>query len=134
MKIASGVAPVPRLLEAGAAVGLGTDGAASNNDLDLWEEVDTAAKLHKVTAMDPTVLDARTAFHMATLGGARAIHMEAEIGSLEVGKRADVVVVGRGAREPAQRAARRVNPPHARQCCIRFIRCATRNASSRACS
>lgn len=81
-------------VEAGIAVGLGTDGAASNNDLDLWEEIDTAAKLHKVVEKDPTVLDARTAFAMATIGGARAIHMDDEIGSLEVGKRADLVVVG----------------------------------------
>ncbi len=93
MKIAAGIAPVPALQGAGVAVGLGTDGAASNNDLDLWEEIDTAAKLHKVTAKDPTVLDARQALAMATIDGARAIHMEREIGSLEVGKRADLIVV-----------------------------------------
>ncbi len=93
MKIATGIAPVPRLLAAGVAVGLGTDGAASNNDLDLWQEVDTAAKLHKVAARDPTVLDARQALRMATIIGARAIHMDGEIGSLEVGKRADLIVV-----------------------------------------
>ncbi len=93
MKIAAGVAPVPALLAAGVAVGLGTDGAASNNDLDLWEEIDTAAKLHKVTARDPTVLDARQALELATITGARAIHMDDEIGSLEVGKRADLIVV-----------------------------------------
>jgi 5-methylthioadenosine/S-adenosylhomocysteine deaminase len=93
MKIASGIAPVPRMLAAGVAVGLGTDGAASNNDLDLWEEIDTAAKLHKVALLDATVLDAREALEMATLGGARAIHMADEIGSLEVGKRADLIAV-----------------------------------------
>ncbi len=93
MKIATGVAPVPRLLAAGVAVGLGTDGAASNNDLDLWQEIDTAAKLHKVTSGDPTVLNAREALEMATITGARAIHMDREIGSLEVGKRADLIVV-----------------------------------------
>ncbi len=93
MKIAAGIAPVPRLLSAGVAVGLGTDGAASNNDLDLWEEIDTAAKLHKVTSKDPTVIDARQALEMATITGARAIHMDDEIGSLEVGKRADLIVV-----------------------------------------
>ena len=94
MKIAAGVAPVPAMLAAGVAVGLGTDGAGSNNDLDLWEEMDTAAKLHKVTAGDPTVLPARDALAMATIGGARALGMEREIGSLEPGKRADVVIVG----------------------------------------
>lgn len=93
MKVAVGVAPVPAMLEAGVAIGLGTDGAASNNDLDLWEEIDTAAKLHKVTSLDPTVLDARTALRMATIEGARALGLAAEIGSLEVGKRADLIVV-----------------------------------------
>ncbi len=93
MKIAAGIAPVPALLAAGVAVGLGTDGAASNNDLDLWQEIDTAAKLHKVTTGDPTALPARQALELATLTGARAIHMDGEIGSLEVGKRADLIVV-----------------------------------------
>jgi 5-methylthioadenosine/S-adenosylhomocysteine deaminase len=94
MKVVAGVAPVPRLLSGGVAVGLGTDGAASNNDLDLWEEMDTAAKLHKLIAKDPTVLNAREVVRMATIGGARAIHMDKEIGSLEPGKRADLIVVG----------------------------------------
>jgi 5-methylthioadenosine/S-adenosylhomocysteine deaminase len=93
MKIAAGVAPVPAMLAAGVAVGIGTDGAGSNNDLDLWEEVDTAAKLHKVTAGDPTVLPARAALALATIGGARALGLEGEIGSLEAGKRADLVIV-----------------------------------------
>lgn len=93
MKIASGIAPVPQMLAAGVAVGLGTDGAASNNDLDLWEEIDTAAKLHKVALLDATVLNARQALEMATLGGARAVHMDGEIGSLEAGKRADMILV-----------------------------------------
>ncbi|MEM7349854.1 MAG: amidohydrolase [Acidobacteriota bacterium] len=93
MKIAAGVAPVPAMIDAGVAVGLGTDGAASNNDLDLWEEIDTAAKLHKVTTLDPTVVTAREAMRMATIEGARALDMEDEIGSLEVGKRADLIVV-----------------------------------------
>ncbi|MCP4656940.1 MAG: amidohydrolase [bacterium] len=96
MKIAAGVAPVERLLAAGVAVGLGTDGAASNNDLNLWEEIDTAAKLHKVTLGDPTVINARQALEMATIGAARAIHMEQEIGSLEPGKRADLIIVDVG--------------------------------------
>jgi 5-methylthioadenosine/S-adenosylhomocysteine deaminase len=93
MKLASGVAPVPRLLKAGVAVGLGTDGAASNNVLNLWEEIDTAAKLHKLVARDPSVLSAREALEMATIGGARAIHRDKEIGSLEAGKLADLAVV-----------------------------------------
>jgi len=93
MKTAAGVAPVPALLAAGVAVGLGTDGAASNNDLDLWEEIDTAAKLHKVAALDPTLIDARQALRMATIEGARALDLEEEIGSLEAGKRADLIVV-----------------------------------------
>jgi 5-methylthioadenosine/S-adenosylhomocysteine deaminase len=94
MKLASGVAPVPQMLRAGVAVGLGTDGAASNNDLDMWEEMDTAAKLHKLTTGDPKVLTAEEALALATFGGARALHMDSDIGSLETGKRADIVVVG----------------------------------------
>ncbi len=93
MKGAAGVAPVPALLEAGVAVGLGTDGSASNNDLSLWEEIDTAAKLHKVVTGDPTVIDAHTALAMATSLGARAIGMGDAIGSLEAGKRADLILV-----------------------------------------
>jgi len=93
MKVAAGVAPVPALLAAGVAVGLGTDGSASNNDLSLWEEIDTAAKLHKVTTGDPTVLDARTALAMATRLGASAVGLEREIGTLAPGKRADLILV-----------------------------------------
>ena len=93
MKVAAGVAPVPAMIEAGVAVGIGTDGPASNNDLNLWEEIDTAAKLHKVTALDPTALPARQALRMATIEGARALGLASEIGSLEVGKRADLIVV-----------------------------------------
>lgn len=93
MKLAAGTAPVPQMLKAGVAVGLGTDGAASNNDLNLWEEMDTAAKLHKLISKDPTVLNAREALELATINGARAIHMEKEIGSLEPGKRADLILV-----------------------------------------
>ncbi|MCV5197671.1 amidohydrolase family protein, partial [Escherichia coli] len=72
MKLAAGVAPVPEMLKLGLSVGLGTDGAASNNDLNLWEEMDTAAKLHKVFSGDPKVVSAEEAFAMATIGGARA--------------------------------------------------------------
>jgi 5-methylthioadenosine/S-adenosylhomocysteine deaminase len=93
MKLAAGAAPVPQMLKAGVAVGLGTDGAASNNDLNMWEEIDTAAKLHKLTSKDPRVIDARTALEMATIRGARAIHQDKEIGSLEAGKRADLIIV-----------------------------------------
>jgi 5-methylthioadenosine/S-adenosylhomocysteine deaminase len=93
MKVGAGVAPVPALIAAGVAVGLGTDGAGSNNDLDLWEEMDTAAKLQKLVALDPTVLPARQALAMATREGARALDLDREIGSLEVGKRADLIVV-----------------------------------------
>jgi 5-methylthioadenosine/S-adenosylhomocysteine deaminase len=93
MKIAAGVAPVPQMLARDLAVGLGTDGAASNNDLNMWEEMDTAAKLHKVISGDPKVLTAQQAFEMATIRGARALHLEKIIGSIETGKRADIVIV-----------------------------------------
>ena len=93
MKLASGIAPVPQLLDAGVCVGLGTDGCASNNNLDLFLEMDTAAKLHKVNTLDPTVLDARTALRMATIQGARALGLGEITGSLEPGKLADVIVI-----------------------------------------
>jgi 5-methylthioadenosine/S-adenosylhomocysteine deaminase len=94
MKLASGVAPVIKLLAAGVAVGLGTDGpAGSNNDSNLFEEMDLAAKLQKVITGDPRALPAKTALEMATLGGARALGMQKEIGSLEAGKRADLITV-----------------------------------------
>jgi 5-methylthioadenosine/S-adenosylhomocysteine deaminase len=93
MKLASGVAPIPQMLVKDLPVGLGTDGAASNNDLSMWEEMDTAAKLHKVFSGDPKVVNAEQAFEMATIRGARALHMENLIGSLESGKRADIVLV-----------------------------------------
>lgn len=93
MKLGSGVAPLPDFLSAGIAVGIGTDGCASNNDLDLWGEMDTLAKLHKVQRLDPTVMDAASVVRMATMGGAQALGMDDLIGSLEVGKQADVIVV-----------------------------------------
>ena len=93
MKVAAGIAPVPEMLAAGVDLGLGTDGPASNNDLSLWQEMDTAAKLHKVDKSDPTVVSAREAVRMATIGGARALDLDDEIGSIEVGKRADLIVV-----------------------------------------
>src|SRR5712691_9156239 len=79
MKLASGVAPVREMLIEDLPVGLGTDGAASNNDLSMWEEMDTAAKLHKLYNLDPKVLTAEQAFEMATIRGARALHLQREI-------------------------------------------------------
>jgi 5-methylthioadenosine/S-adenosylhomocysteine deaminase len=93
MKLASGVAPVPELLARGVTVGLGTDGCASNNNLDLFQEMDSAAKLHKVHRLDPTVMPSSVVLEMATLGGARVLGLEKEIGSLEVGKKADIIVL-----------------------------------------
>jgi 5-methylthioadenosine/S-adenosylhomocysteine deaminase len=93
MKLASGVAPVPMMLAKNMRLGLGTDGAASNNDLNLWEEMDTAAKLHKVFSKDPKVVSAEEVFGMATIGGARALHLEDKIGSIEAGKLADIAIV-----------------------------------------
>lgn len=93
MKLAAGVSPVPEMLKEGLRVGLGTDGAASNNDLSMWEEMDSAAKLHKVISGDPKVMSAQEAFELATIRGAEALHLENEIGSLEVGKRADLALV-----------------------------------------
>ncbi len=93
MKLASGIAPVPELIKQGVTVGLGTDGCASNNNLDLFSEMDTAAKLHKVHAMDPTVVDAVTVLRMATIEGARALGLQDITGSLEIGKKADVIVI-----------------------------------------
>jgi len=94
MKLGSGVAPVARMLELGLTVGLGPDGpAGSNNDLNMFEEMDLAAKLQKVMTLDPETLPASTALEMATIRGARVLGMEKEIGSLEAGKRADMIVV-----------------------------------------
>ena len=94
MKLASGVAPVVKMLALGLAVGLGPDGpAGSNNDLDMFEEMDLASKLQKVTTLNPEALPARKALEMATIDGARALGMEKEIGSIEPGKRADVIVI-----------------------------------------
>ena len=93
MKLASGIAPIPELIKQGVTVGLGTDGCASNNNLDLFSEMDTAAKLHKVHAMDPTVVDAATVLRMATIEGARALGLQDITGSLEIGKKADVIVI-----------------------------------------
>jgi 5-methylthioadenosine/S-adenosylhomocysteine deaminase len=94
MKLASGVAPVTQMLAMDIAVGLGPDGpAGSNNDFNMFEEMDLAAKLAKVTTLDPQALPASVALEMATIRGARALGMEKEIGSLEPGKRADLIMV-----------------------------------------
>jgi 5-methylthioadenosine/S-adenosylhomocysteine deaminase len=95
MKLGAGVAPVIRLLAAGVRVGIGTDGCASNNNLDLFREMGITAKLHKAVSGDPTVLDAQTVIQMATLDGAAAIGLEDQIGSLETGKAADLIILNR---------------------------------------
>src|SRR5881275_608506 len=94
MMIASGVSPVPEMRGAGVAVGLGTDGpAGSNNDMDLMEEIDLAAKLAKISKLNPLALNAKAVVEMATIDGARALHMEKEIGSLDPGKKADLILI-----------------------------------------
>jgi 5-methylthioadenosine/S-adenosylhomocysteine deaminase len=94
MMLASGVSPVPEMRAAGVAVGLGTDGpAGSNNDLDLVEEMDLAAKLAKITKMSPTALNAKAVVEMATTDGAKALHMDKKVGSLEPGKKADLILI-----------------------------------------
>lgn len=93
MKLGSGIAPVTRLIEKGIPVGLGTDGSASNNNLDLFSEMDTAAKLQKAAQLDPSVADALTVLKMATINGAGAIGLGEVTGSLEVGKKADIIVL-----------------------------------------
>ena len=93
MKLAAGTAPVPEMLRKGITVGLGTDGCASNNDLDLILEMGTAARIHKVSSMDPTVMDAKTVLKMATIEGAKVLGLDDEIGSIEAGKRADIIMI-----------------------------------------
>ncbi len=93
LKLASGIAPITQMLNMGLNVGVGTDGPASNNDLDMVEEMRLASLLAKTASQDPTVLPAREAVEIATIGGARAVHMEHLTGSLEPGKRADVAVL-----------------------------------------
>lgn len=93
MKLASGVAPVTAMMERGIVVGLGTDGAASNNDLDMFLEMDTAAKLEKVERLDPTVMSALTVTRMATCEGAKVLGLEEATGSLQPGKKADIIVI-----------------------------------------
>ena len=93
MKLASGVAPVPEMLGVGIAVGLGTDGSASNNNVDMFGEMNSAAKLHKAHRLDPTMMTAAKTLEMATIDGARVLDADNEIGSLVPGKKADLIVL-----------------------------------------
>jgi 5-methylthioadenosine/S-adenosylhomocysteine deaminase len=93
LKLAAGAAMIPQMLAMDMPVGLGTDGSASNNDVNMWEEMDTAAKLHKFVANDPKVASAAQMFEMATIRGARALHLDKITGSLETGKSADIIIV-----------------------------------------
>ncbi|MFO7860019.1 MAG: amidohydrolase [Desulfosalsimonas sp.] len=93
MKLASGIAPVPAMQDAGLCVALGTDGPTSNNNLDMFMEMDAAAKIHKVNQLDPTVMDAGTVLRMATIDAARALGLDKVTGSVEPGKKADIIVI-----------------------------------------
>jgi len=93
MKLSSGVAPVPAMLKKGMKVGLGTDGAASNNNLDMFQAMYTAALLHKLTSKEPTVMNAQEVVDMATINGAKVLGMDKLIGSLEKGKSADLLII-----------------------------------------
>ena len=93
MKLASGIAPVPDMLSSGIIVGMGTDGCASNNDMDLFTEMDIAAKIHKLETGATTVMDALTVLRMATIEGAKALGISNITGSIEIGKKADIIVV-----------------------------------------
>ena len=93
MKLASGIAPVPALQAAGVTVALGTDGCASNNNLDMFQEMGTAARLHKVSRLDPTAMRATTVLRMATLDGARALGLSGSVGVLRPGMKADIITV-----------------------------------------
>ncbi|MFP4193304.1 MAG: amidohydrolase [Desulfosalsimonas sp.] len=93
MKLASGIAPVPEMLGAGVCVGLGTDGPTSNNNLDMFMEMDAAAKIHKAATLDPTVMEAEKVLRMATIDAARTLGLEEKIGSLEPDKKADIIVI-----------------------------------------
>ena len=87
LKLASGIAPIADYRARGICVGLGPDGTASNNNLDMWEELRLAATLHKAATLDPTAISARAALEMATIDGARCLGLDADIGSLETGKK-----------------------------------------------
>ena len=93
MKLASGISPVSKMIENGVCVAIGTDGASSNNNLDLIEELKTASLLQKVSTLDPKVLSSDEAIEMATIKGAEALGLDSEIGSIEVGKKADIILI-----------------------------------------
>jgi len=93
MKLASGIAPAVKIIGAGISLGIGTDGSASNNDVDMFGEMNSVAKIHKVANMDPTAMDAETTLRAATVGGAEVLRAGDELGSLEPGKKADVIVL-----------------------------------------
>jgi len=93
MKLASGTAPVVKMLEGGLTVGIGTDGSASNNDVDMFGEMNTVAKIHKVVRMDPTAMNAAATLHAATMGGGTLLGAQSQLGSLEPGKKADMIVL-----------------------------------------
>ena len=93
MKLASGIAPIAKMLDAGVNVSIGTDGASSNNDLDMWDEMRTASLLQKVNTMNPCVLTAYQVLQMATVNGAKAIGKEGELGILQEGALADIILV-----------------------------------------
>lgn len=93
MKLASGIAPVPKMIASGIKVGLGTDGSASNNDLDMFGEMNMAAKLHKVAAFDPVAMDSKTVLRMATIDGAEVLGLASVTGSIEPGKFADITLI-----------------------------------------
>jgi 5-methylthioadenosine/S-adenosylhomocysteine deaminase len=93
MKLGSGIAPLKKMLAAGISVGLGTDGCASNNALDLFSEMDICAKLHKVKDLDPTALPAKAVLEIGTIGGASVLGLGDDIGSLSKGKKADIILL-----------------------------------------
>ena len=96
MKLASGLAKIPEMIKKGLTVGLGTDGCASNNDLDLLQEMDTVAKVHKGFSLDPVNMDAETVLKMVTLWGAKIMGFDKMLGTIAVGKKADIIVIGIG--------------------------------------
>lgn len=93
MKLASGIAPIGKMLKENISVSLGTDGSASNNDTDMFSEMSSVAKVHKIATMDPTEMNAETTLHAATMGGAKCLGAEKSIGSLVAGKKADLIIL-----------------------------------------
>lgn len=93
LKLASGIAPISQLQKMGGIIGLGTDGASSNNSQNLFKEINQCALIHKVQTMDPTAMGAYEALKLATIGGAKALHWDEQIGTIEVGKKADLILI-----------------------------------------